>query len=47
MSIVKGGNFKKVQENVEWLASKYRNGEMNFMRINFVVMSINYKEMKL
>ena len=45
--IVRNGNFSKVKENVEWLASKYRNGELDFMRINFVVMSINYKEMKL
>lgn len=45
--IVRNGNFKKVKKNVEWLASKYRNHEIGFMRINFVVMSINYKEMKL
>ena len=45
--IVRNGNFAKVKKNVEWLASKYRKKELDFMRINFVVMSINYKEMKL
>ena len=45
--IVRNGDFQKVKKNVEWLAEKYRHGDMNYFRINFVVMQYNYKEMKM
>ena len=43
--IVLGGNFKKVMNNIRWLSSMKRSRKISFIRINFVISSINYEEM--
>lgn len=43
--IVRGGNFKKLMKNIEWIAEKYKKGEIHHVNLNFVVMQTNYKEM--
>lgn len=44
-SIVRNGDFEKVQRNVEWLAKMKEDGKINTVTINFVVQQKNYKEM--
>ena len=43
--IVKGGNFKKVIENIKYLSEMKRTGKMDRFELHFTVTSINYKEM--
>lgn len=45
--IVRGGDFKKVQKNVEWLAKEKKKGRFKKITLNFVVQSLNFHEMVL
>ncbi len=44
--LVEKGNFKAVIENVKYLSELKKCGKLNNLQLNFVVTSINYKEMK-
>jgi radical SAM protein with 4Fe4S-binding SPASM domain len=44
--IVRDSNFDKVMKNVKWLADLKKHGKINFIQLDFVISSINYKEMK-
>lgn len=44
--IVKDSNFDKVMKNVKWLAKLKKEGKINQIKLDFVITSINYKEMK-
>lgn len=44
--IVKGGNFKKVIENIEYISKLKKEGKIERFELHFTVTSINYKEMK-
>ncbi len=44
--IVRDSNFDKVMKNVEWLAGLKKQGKINRIQLDFVITSINYKEMK-
>ena len=43
--IVKGGNYKKVIENIKYLSELKKSGKMDRFELHFTVTSINYKEM--
>lgn len=43
--IVRGGDFDRVMKNIEWAASQQAQGKIGSVIINFVVSSLNYKEM--
>ena len=43
--IVKGGNYKQVIKNIEYLSELKKKGEMDRFEIHFTVTSINYMEM--
>ena len=43
--IARTGNFDCVMKNLHWLSEQKKKGEIEFVIINFVVHSINYKEM--
>ncbi len=45
--IVKGGNYKKVIENLYYLSTLKKSGLMERFELHFTVTSINYKEMPL
>lgn len=45
--IVKGGNYKKVKENLKLYSQMKKNGLIKFFRIIFVVFSENYKDMPI
>lgn len=40
-----GGNFEVLSKNMEYAAKLRRNGELSYLRFNFVVQRENYKEM--
>ena len=42
--IVKGGNYKKVLENLEYLSKLKKQGKIERLELHFTVTSINYKE---
>lgn len=42
--IVKGGNYKKVLENINYLSSLKKNGQIERFELHFTVTSVNYKE---
>lgn len=44
--IVKGGNFKKVMENIEYFAQLKKEGKIERFELHFTVISFNYKEIK-
>ncbi len=44
--IVKGGNFKKVMENIAYYADLKKQGKIERFELHFTVTSLNYKEMK-
>ncbi|SEA10670.1 Radical SAM superfamily enzyme, MoaA/NifB/PqqE/SkfB family [Pseudobutyrivibrio sp. ACV-2] len=44
-AIRRGGNFDILKKNMEYAASLRKNGELSYMRLNFVVQAMNYKEM--
>lgn len=44
--LVEHGNFKALIKNVEYLSELKKQGFLNGLQLNFVVTSINYKEMK-
>ncbi|MBQ8887501.1 MAG: SPASM domain-containing protein [Candidatus Gastranaerophilales bacterium] len=44
--LVEHGNFKELIKNVEYLSELKKQGLLNGLQLNFVVTSINYKEMK-
>ena len=45
-SIVRrGGSFKRLLDNLEFLASRRRAGEISLMRLDFVVQGLNFREM--
>lgn len=44
--IVEGGNFKALLDNVKYLSKLKKEGLLNSLQLNFVVTSINYKEME-
>jgi len=44
--LVKGGNFKPVLKNIEWLGSLKKEGKLKFFYMGFIVTAFNYKEMK-
>ena len=44
--LVERGNFKALIQNVEYLAQLKKEGFLKELQLNFVVTSINYKEMK-
>ncbi len=43
--LVERGNFKAVMENVKYLSELKKSGKLETLQLNFVVTSINYKEM--
>ena len=43
--IVRGGDFDKVIKNIKWVAKQQELGNITDCKLNFVVSSINYKEM--
>ncbi len=43
--IVKGGNYKKVIENLHYLAELKKSGQIERFELHYTVTSINYKEM--
>ena len=43
--IVRGGNFDKLKSNIDFLVNLKNKGEIENINFNFVVSSINYKEM--
>ncbi len=43
--IVRDGNFKKVMDNIKFLGKLKKQGKLSNFIINFVITSINYKEM--
>lgn len=43
--IVRGGNYDKLMKNLKYLADLKRKEEINFVWLNFVVTSYNYKEL--
>ena len=45
--IVKGGNYKKVIENLYYLSTLKKSGQIERFELHFTVTSINYKEMPL
>ena len=42
--IVRDGNFDKLMENLYWLVSLKNEGKIQYIKINFVISVINYKE---
>lgn len=44
-SIRRGGNFDVLQKNMEYAAQLRKKGDLSYLRFNFVVQKINYKEM--
>ncbi|MGM9993269.1 MAG: SPASM domain-containing protein [Candidatus Avigastranaerophilus sp.] len=44
--LVERGNFNAVKENVKYLAELKNQGKLSSLQLNFVVTSLNYKEMK-
>lgn len=44
--LVERGNFKAVIENVKYLSELKKQGKIRSLQLNFVVTSLNYKEMK-
>jgi wyosine [tRNA(Phe)-imidazoG37] synthetase (radical SAM superfamily) len=44
--IMLGGSFDRVRRNIEWLSGLKKEGKIDFLRLVFVVSSINYREMK-
>ena len=44
--LVEHGNFKELIKNVDYLSQLKKDGVIKSLRLNFVVTSINYKEMK-
>jgi radical SAM protein with 4Fe4S-binding SPASM domain len=44
--IMIGGDFDRVKRNVEWLSGLKKEGKIDFLRLVFVVSSMNYKEMR-
>jgi len=44
--VVRGGNFDRVQKNIEWLVQEKNRGRIDKITIAFVVSSINFREMK-
>ena len=42
--IVRGGNYKKVIENLEYLSSLKKQGKIERLELHFTVTSLNYKE---
>lgn len=44
--IVKGGNFKKVIENIRYFSELKKTGKIERFEFHFTVTSLNYKEMK-
>lgn len=42
--LVKGGNYKKVIENINYLSSLKKNGKIERFEIHFTVTNLNYKE---
>lgn len=45
-SIVRrGGSFKRLLDNLDFLASRRRAGEVSLMRLDFVVQGLNFREM--
>ena len=43
--VVRGGDYKKVINNIKWLSQLKNKKQIKFLQINFVVTSINYKDM--
>lgn len=43
--LVERGNFKALMENVKYLSSLKKQGKIKTLQLNFVVTSVNYKEM--
>ena len=44
-SIRRGGNFDVLQKNMEYAAQLRKKGDLSYLRFNFVVQKMNYKEM--
>ncbi len=44
--LVERGNFNAVKENVKYLAELKNQGKLSSLQLNFVVTSLNYREMK-
>lgn len=43
--IVRGSDFEKVMNNIRWLVSLKNEGKIKCIRLDFVITSLNYKEM--
>lgn len=45
--IVRGGDFDRVMKNVKWASKQLKNGNIDKCTLNYVVSSLNYKDMIL
>lgn len=41
----RGGDWKQLQKNMEFLSARRKEGKLHYLRMNFVVQRANYKEM--
>jgi sulfatase maturation enzyme AslB (radical SAM superfamily) len=41
----RGGSFRRLQDNLDFLAGRRKAGEISLMRLDFVVQGLNYREM--
>ena len=44
--LIKGGNFKKVSENLKYISSLKKSGKIEKFQMNFAINAYNYKEME-